>query len=100
MALTGTNIILRGGYLHDWKAVTIPPVLTSSEHQNSAAAFSHQLSPDIRKGIVLFEGSVLPIKVVLKIKIFLRVGGLTLVGETRYGGDCCSIGYEDAVRTW
>jgi hypothetical protein len=78
----------------------LPPILTSSEHQNSGATLSHQLSPDIRKGIALFEGSVLLIRVVLKIKIFLRVGGLTLVGESGYGGNCCSIGYEDSVHTW
>jgi len=47
----------------------LPPILTSSEHQNSEAVLTHQLSPDIRKGIALFEGSVLQIRAVLKIKM-------------------------------
>jgi hypothetical protein len=112
MVLTRKNIILHGGYLHDWTAVTIlldfklspcsvccmfscgqfpgvrrweitqkktynrlpylPPVLTSCEHQNSGAVLSHQLSPNIRKGICLFEGSGLLIRAVLKIKMIFE----------------------------
>ena len=126
MALTGKNIILHGGYLHDWTAVTIlldfkfspcsvccmfssgqfpgvrrwgitqkktynrlpylPPVLTSSEHQNSGAVLSQQLSSNIRKGISLFEGSVLLIRAVLKIKMIIESWWTATDRENRIRG--------------
>jgi len=66
----------------------LPPVLTSSERQNSGAVLSHQLSPEIRKDIALFEGSLLLIRAVLKIKMIFECRrtdtdrGNRILGET------------------
>ena len=65
----------------------LPPVLTGSEHRNGGALLSHQLPPDMRKSVTLFEGFVFLIRTVFKIKIISESQWATLTGEIRILGD-------------